>query len=117
MTQARKSPAMSRQEQLNCEIEEWARQHPGLIVDAGYTLDIVGVWIFDIIAERQGSGLGSQFLLWLGKEADRLGVAVKLSAAGDERLVRWYERHGFVREGLPEPGNGTLMTRRPIETA
>lgn len=71
---------------------------------------------FDNIA-KTGQGDGTRFIEWLEKMADDKRVKLDLIAMADDpefqqRLIAFYERHGFTRKG-----NQLLMTREPNTTA
>lgn len=74
----------------------------GLRQDGPDVVDLV--WIR---AQPKSGGHGSAVLRGLTAAADSFGVTLKAVALGrDERLARWYERHGFT--GKPHG-----MTRPP----
>lgn len=71
---------------------------------------------FDNIA-KTGQGDGRRFMEWLTKMADDKDVKLDLIAMADDpefqqRLIAFYERHGFTRKGYQ-----LLMTREPNTTA
>lgn len=50
----------------------------------------------EVPKDKRGSGIGSRVLRELGQVADDEGRLIHLGAAGT-RLVKFYKRHGFVR--------------------
>lgn len=67
------------------------------VVDNGDVVDIKTLYLPE---ELRGQGIGTEFLRKLCAEVDRRGVAIGLYPEGDtpertERMVSWYERHGF----------------------
>ena len=76
----------------------------GLRHDGPDVVDLV--WIR---AAPESGGHGSDVLRELTSAADSFGVTLKAVVLGrDERLARWYERHGFT-------GKPHAMKRVPIE--
>jgi GNAT superfamily N-acetyltransferase len=79
-----------------------------------------------IDAAVQGKGFGERAMKLITSQADRYGVTLTLVASGngdpsEDRLVRWYTRHGFVMsetdydpDDEPNQNTYTEMARAPV---
>ncbi len=62
----------------------------------------IGIDSFYLDRRHHGSGLGTAILQVLLAEADALGRPVELDVLQGSPAARFYERHGFVKQGEDE---------------